>query len=159
MHSYRDFMLRELERRQRKNPSYSLRAFARDLEVPSSRLSEILNRKMGLSETRAVALADKLNLSSSEREFFIDLALAEHARSAVIKEMAQRRVQTRSESSAQNKEGDFNIRLKREDYEKAIEKIKNFRRELMNEIEVASTDKDSVYCLEVQLIELTNTES
>ena len=157
MHSYRDFMLRELERRQRKNPSYSLRAFARDLEVPSSRLSEILNRKMGLSETRAVALADKLNLSSSEREFFIDLALAEHARSAVIKEMAQRRIQTRSENSAQPSENEFNIRLKREDYEKVVEKIKNFRRELASEME-ASTDKDSVYCLAVQLFELTNTE-
>lgn len=158
MHSYRDFMLRELERRQRKNPSYSLRAFARDLEVPSSRLSEILNRKMGLSETRAVALAEKLNLSSSEREFFIDLALAEHARSAVIKEMAQRRVNARSEVPVHISDNEFNVRLKREDYEKAVEKIKNFRRELFSEIE-ASTDNDSVYCLAVQLFELSHTES
>ncbi|MBO9666790.1 MAG: DUF4423 domain-containing protein [Bdellovibrio sp.] len=98
MHNYREFILRELERRQKRNPSYSLRAFARDLEMPSSRLSEILNRKMGLSEARAMALAEKLNLEASEKEFFIDLALSEHARSAVMKDMALRRVKARTEA-------------------------------------------------------------
>lgn len=97
-HHYRDFILKELERRQRKNPSYSLRAFSRDLEVPCSRLSEILNGKVGLSEGRAVSLATKLNLSPSERDFFVDLALSEHARSAVLRDMALQRVKSREEA-------------------------------------------------------------
>lgn len=108
-HHYRDYILKELERRQRKNPSYSLRAFARDLEVPCSRLSEILNDKVGLSETRAVALATKLNLSPSEQEFFVDLALAEHARSAVLREMAQQRVKAREQAFEKIGEDQFAI--------------------------------------------------
>ncbi|WP_374080290.1 TIGR02147 family protein [Bdellovibrio bacteriovorus] len=97
-HHYRDYILKELERRQRKNPSYSLRAYARDLEVPCSRLSEILNGKVGLSESRAMNLAVKLNLAPSEKDFFVDLALSEHARSAVLRDMALKRVQAREEA-------------------------------------------------------------
>ncbi|UOF02093.1 TIGR02147 family protein [Bdellovibrio reynosensis] len=108
-HHYRDYILKELERRQRKNPSYSLRAFARDLEVPCSRLSEIINNKVGLSESRAVNLATKLNLSASERDFFVDLALAEHARSAVLREMAQKRVQVRQEAFEKIGEDEFAV--------------------------------------------------
>lgn len=108
-HHYRDYILKELERRQRKNPSYSLRAFARDLEVPCSRLSEIINNKVGLSESRAVNLATKLNLSPSERDFFVDLALAEHARSAVLREMAQKRVQVRQEAFEKIGEDEFAV--------------------------------------------------
>ncbi|WII70945.1 TIGR02147 family protein [Bdellovibrio sp. 22V] len=108
-HHYRDYILKELERRQRKNPSYSLRAYARDLEVPCSRLSEILNGKVGLSETRAMNLATKLNLSPSEKDFFVDLALAEHARSAVLRSMAAKRVQARKEALANIGEEQFSV--------------------------------------------------
>ncbi|UXR63637.1 TIGR02147 family protein [Bdellovibrio bacteriovorus] len=108
-HHYRDYILKELERRQRKNPSYSLRAFSRDLEVPCSRLSEILNGKVGLSESRAVNLASKLNLSPSEQEFFVDLALSEHARSAVLREMAAQRVKAREEAFGKIGEEQFAV--------------------------------------------------
>ncbi|WP_295904477.1 TIGR02147 family protein [uncultured Bdellovibrio sp.] len=108
-HHYRDYILKELERRQRKNPSYSLRAYARDLEVPCSRLSEIINGKVGLSESRAMNLAVKLNLAPSEREFFVDLALSEHARSAVLRDMALKRVQAREEAFEKFGEEEFAV--------------------------------------------------
>ncbi|KHD87952.1 MAG: hypothetical protein OM95_11865 [Bdellovibrio sp. ArHS] len=108
-HHYRDYLLKELERRQKKNPSYSLRAYARDLEVPCSRLSEILNGKVGLSESRAMNLAVKLNLAPSEKDFFIDLALSEHARSAVLREMALKRVQAREEAFEKIGEDQFAV--------------------------------------------------
>ncbi|WP_413288675.1 TIGR02147 family protein [Bdellovibrio sp. HCB337] len=92
---YRSYILREFERRQKKNPAYSLRAFSRDLEIPCSRLSEILNRKRGLSQRRAPLLADKLYLSPSEKEYFVDLALCEHARSGLVKNMAVKRIHAR----------------------------------------------------------------
>jgi uncharacterized protein (TIGR02147 family) len=106
---YRDYILREFERRQKKNPSYSLRAFARDLEIPCSRLSEILNRKRGLSQRRAPALADKLYLSPSEKEYFVDLALCEHARSGLVKNMAVKRINARKMISAQYDENVFSV--------------------------------------------------
>lgn len=107
--NYRYFIINELERRQKKNPAYSLRAFARDLGIPCSRLSEIINRKMGLSQARAVNLADKLSLSPSEKEFFLDLALSEHARSPVVKEMATNRVRARSAMTNQMGEDTFAV--------------------------------------------------
>lgn len=107
--NYRSFIINELERRQKKNPAYSLRAFARDLGIPCSRLSEIINRKMGLSQARAVNLADKLSLSPSEKEFFLDLALSEHARSPVVKEMANNRVRARHALTKEVGENEFSI--------------------------------------------------
>lgn len=106
---YRDYILREFERRQKKNPSYSLRAFARDLEIPCSRLSEILNRKRGLSQRRAPALADKLYLSPTEKEYFVDLALGEHARSGLVKNMAVKRINARRMMSARYDENIFSV--------------------------------------------------
>jgi len=95
--NYRNFLISELETRKRRNPSYSLRAFARDLGVPVSRLSEVINGKVGLSEERAVKIAERLGFSSSDRELFVNLVLSEHSRSAVIKKLSQQRVQQRSE--------------------------------------------------------------
>ncbi|MEK2688110.1 hypothetical protein [Bdellovibrio sp. GT3] len=165
MHNYRDFILRELEKRQKKNPSYSLRAFARDLEMPSSRLSEILNRKMGLSEARAINLAERLNLTQPEKEYFIDLALSEHARSAVMKEMALRRVKARTELIETIDSRDLSglsdgahiaIQVKREQYAHALEKIKTFQEQLAKDLE-APSESDSVYNLTVRLLEPTST--
>ncbi|WP_413575157.1 hypothetical protein ACLVWU_12805 [Bdellovibrio sp. HCB290] len=165
MHNYRDFILRELEKRQKKNPSYSLRAFARDLEMPSSRLSEILNRKMGLSEARAINLAERLNLTQPEKEYFIDLALSEHARSAVMKEMALRRVKARTELIETIDKRDISglsdgahiaIQVKREQYAHALEKIKTFQEQLAKDLE-APSESDSVYNLTVRLLEPTST--
>ncbi|MBO9665773.1 MAG: TIGR02147 family protein [Bdellovibrio sp.] len=88
-------MSEELRKRQRKNPSYSLRAFARDLGVSASRLSEVLNSKVGLSDSRAAAIADRLQLPEDDKAFFIDLVQSEHARSPITKKMALSRVKAR----------------------------------------------------------------
>lgn len=53
--NYRDLLRFELSRRKNKNPAYSLRAFARDLAVSPSRLSEILSgEKISLVTARNV---------------------------------------------------------------------------------------------------------
>lgn len=95
--NYRTYLISELELRKRRNPSYSLRAFARDLGVPVSRLSEVINGKVGLSEERAVKIAERLGFSTSDKELFVNLVLSEHSRSAVIKKLSQQRVQQRNE--------------------------------------------------------------
>src|SRR2546430_13739191 len=50
---YRRVLRKELESRCRTSPRYSLRAFARDLKISPSRLSEILSGKQGLSRAAA----------------------------------------------------------------------------------------------------------
>lgn len=81
MRTYRDVIKNKFENRLKKNPRYSLRAFARDLEVPVSRLSEVLNDKSGLSVFNAEKIAKKLDLSANEKELFLNQVLSEHGRS------------------------------------------------------------------------------
>jgi uncharacterized protein (TIGR02147 family) len=78
-----DFVMqikKQFEVRTSKNSNYSLRAFARDLDMLPSRLSDILNYKKGLSEFSANKIAAKLGLNENETELFILSAKSLHAR-------------------------------------------------------------------------------
>ncbi len=77
---YRGFLRATLSDRRGRNSSYSLRAFARALDVPASHLSMILNDKAHLSPERAAQVADHLELEGSEREYF--LLLVEYEQTA-----------------------------------------------------------------------------
>ncbi len=68
---YLSKLKQEFSRRQRVNSSYSLRAFAKDLEIDSSNMSAILKKKRGLPSHRAERMADLLKLSPKEAAFFI----------------------------------------------------------------------------------------
>ncbi len=52
--------------RRSKNKKYSLRAFARDLNIPPSRLSEILSGKRTISRKQSLTFAEQLKLSPKE---------------------------------------------------------------------------------------------
>ena len=91
--TYRHYIEREFRSRCRRNPSYSLRAYARDLDVPPSKLSEVLRKCCGLSAQSASAIIPKLKLSDQESEFFILSVEAEHSRSIVRKQQARNHLQ------------------------------------------------------------------
>lgn len=58
--------------RQRQNPRYSLRAFARDLNVDSSTLSQIMNGKRSVPSKNARDFAARLGLNEKECTLFIE---------------------------------------------------------------------------------------
>lgn len=89
---YRLILREELEMRCGKNPRYSLRAFARDLGITSSRLSEVLSGRYGLSRGAAQKVAQQLGWSDSEVNLFCDLVDAEHARAKQTRESARARL-------------------------------------------------------------------
>lgn len=91
--NYRQMLQDALESRCHKNPRYSLRSFARDLGISASRLSRVLNGRLGLSTQAAKDLADKINLSTAERELFCALVESEHARASATRALAQKRAQ------------------------------------------------------------------
>ncbi|MDO9182600.1 MAG: TIGR02147 family protein, partial [Bacteriovorax sp.] len=62
----------DLSLKQRMNPQYSLRAYAKHLGVHSSTLSQILNGKRALPLKNATTVASKLNLGPKERTLFIE---------------------------------------------------------------------------------------
>lgn len=89
---YRQFLKEHFELRTIRNPSYSLRAFARDLGLSPSTLSEVLHAKQGLSRRLAVEICERLGIQGVEKEFFCELVDSEHARSQTQKQVALQRL-------------------------------------------------------------------
>src|SRR5947207_7819225 len=87
--NFQAILNREYLSRRRKNPAYSLRAYARDLGVQPSKLSEALKGTKGFSPKLAGQIADRLNLTMDERVLFVTLVTARHARSKRAKDEAQ----------------------------------------------------------------------
>lgn len=89
---YRLILQKELMDRCESNPRYSLRAFARDLKLSPSRLSEVLNKKQGLSRSAAEQISKTLGFGQEESDYFCDLVSLKHARSVKERENAKLRV-------------------------------------------------------------------
>lgn len=70
--SYRIYLRDELLERKGKNPHYSLRAFARDLGISATVLSEVLSHKRHLSQKNFLRIADKLVLSPEEKLWILN---------------------------------------------------------------------------------------
>jgi uncharacterized protein (TIGR02147 family) len=98
----------QFEVRTSKNSSYSLRAFARDLEIIPSRLSDIMNYKKGLSEDSAKKIAAKLGLNASELELFTLSAKSQHARNNKDKQDAKDQLQKKLGSTRNIQKLDLN---------------------------------------------------
>jgi len=89
---YKTILKEELASRCRQNPRYSLRAFARDLKLSPTRLSEILSGKQGLSRPAAEKVAKALGYGATESIRFCDLVESVHARSRQGREEARVRL-------------------------------------------------------------------
>jgi uncharacterized protein (TIGR02147 family) len=72
-----------------------MRAYARDLNLSPSRLSEVLARKNGFSTKSAASIAKRIDLDTEEESWFCDLVAAKHARSLAHRREAEARVRTR----------------------------------------------------------------
>lgn len=81
------------ECRKARNPRYSLRAYARDLEIPASKLSQILRGKCGLSEARARQVAGKMGLSPAETDIFATMVATRHSRSEFARKKALQKLE------------------------------------------------------------------
>lgn len=68
---YKSLLLRELARRIEKNPRYSLRAFARAVQVDPGNFSRFLAGKAFLSSSKVNNLLTHLNLNPEEKDLFL----------------------------------------------------------------------------------------
>lgn len=82
---YRDLLRSELVERIKKNPSYSLRAMAKQVGVAPSLLSNVISGKKNLSPERALTVAKALNFSTKNRGHFISLVQLESTKSEELK--------------------------------------------------------------------------
>jgi uncharacterized protein (TIGR02147 family) len=72
MSDLRKYLADEFAQRAQKNPAYSLRAFARNLDLDSSYLSKILNGKRQLTSRTIINLCRKLGMGPDEIQKFIN---------------------------------------------------------------------------------------
>jgi len=93
----------EFAKRSQKNQQYSLRSFARDLEVSASWLSEVLSLKKGISTSKAEQVCWALKLSRSETKKFILSVQSVHARIESHRASAQMDLQTALSKNGKSK--------------------------------------------------------
>jgi len=93
---YRDTLRHAMETRCQRNPSYSLRAFARDLGLAPSRLHDVLQGRYGLSREAAAKIAKNLGLHKEEAERFCDQVESQHARGKRIRQAAAERLSAKA---------------------------------------------------------------
>lgn len=74
--NYVDYLHQVLKDRNQRNPNYSLRAFARDINLSPARLSEVLRGKGDLGVSKLNSIAENLCEEDSEKEFFKSLVIS-----------------------------------------------------------------------------------
>jgi len=87
------FLKSELQRRITRNSSYSLRAFARDIDLSPSRLSEVLSGRHGISRSSTRNICHKLSLANGQTEYWCDFVDAEFSRCSKQRELARKRLE------------------------------------------------------------------
>ncbi len=75
--SYKEFLATEIINRKLKNQGYSLRAMARDLEVPASSLSTVINTPVHFNAESIERISQNLQKPVAVSQFFMHLAMAE----------------------------------------------------------------------------------
>lgn len=88
----RDYLVLELERRRSRNPAYSLRAFARDLGIAVSTLSEVIQGRYGMSPKMVSAIAQELRLDDAHRDHLLALFERQFAKKRSVRRQAARAV-------------------------------------------------------------------
>lgn len=71
---YREYLTRIINERKRKNPSYSIAAFARSVGFSAPSLSQILSGKRPLSRKATHRFIERLGLSEEEAKVFVQMA-------------------------------------------------------------------------------------
>lgn len=90
-----DYLNFEFRLRKHRRPAYSLRAFARDLDMSPSNLCDFLKGRYGISQDRATSIGRILKWSPERREHFCDLITATYSAQSPAKKKAKFRIQTR----------------------------------------------------------------
>jgi uncharacterized protein (TIGR02147 family) len=92
MKSYASIIRDELEKRIRIRPQYSLRAFARDVQIEISMLSRVMNGKQNLSTTTAKIIAEKLFATDEEKSSFVNLVEFQTTKKQAVRELALKKL-------------------------------------------------------------------
>lgn len=99
--NYVTILNEEFEIRRSINPQYSLRAYARDLTLSPSTLSEVLRGKHHLSTRSAEKVVEKLRLSDSRKLHFLETVALNEAKDPELKKELAHRIKNRIKKETQ----------------------------------------------------------
>lgn len=109
MKSPRELLQEALSERMASNPSYSMRAFARDIALSSQQLSNVLSGQRGISSEMAEKISKRLSMSSQQKDLFCWGAIAHHSRSPSQRAVAKAKLEHLSQSALQTAYFDLDI--------------------------------------------------
>lgn len=89
---FREVLQSQFAARCRKNPRYTLRSFARDLDVAPATLSEAMTGRHVPTSRTATKIAAALTLSDRQRQLFVAMVEAQHPRSPKKRSSARTRL-------------------------------------------------------------------
>jgi uncharacterized protein (TIGR02147 family) len=84
--SARDWLYQEYQNRKRNNNSFSLRAFARLLQIPASRLCDILSGKRPITAMTGTKIVERLKYPPSQRRQFMNCVTRDYKKFRSIDE-------------------------------------------------------------------------
>lgn len=120
---FRQFLEDELARRTQSSPRYSLRAFARHLDVDSSFLSKILNGKRTVTVRTIRMFGERLNLQPEELQKFGEISKERKMKRRLERLLEKMPSDEREQSSIE-------LVVDEEKIQMAKDRIKEFRKEL-----------------------------
>lgn len=120
---FRQFLEDELARRTQSSPRYSLRAFARHLDVDSSFLSKILNGKRTVTVRTIRMFGERLNLQPEELQKFGEISKERKMKRRLERLLEKMPSDEREQSSIELVVDEDKIQM-------AKDRIKEFRKEL-----------------------------
>ena len=120
---FRQYLEDELARRTQNSPRYSLRAFARHLEVDSSFLSKILSGKRTVTMRSIRMFGQRLNLTAEELQRFGEVSREKKMKRKLERMLERMPLEDREHST-------ISINVDENRLAEAKEKIKAFRKEL-----------------------------
>ncbi|MEK2688884.1 DUF4423 domain-containing protein [Bdellovibrio sp. GT3] len=141
---FRQFLEEELARRSQNYPRYSLRAFARHLEVDSSFLSKILNGKRTVTMRTIRMFGERLNLPGEQLQQF-----AEVSREKKMKRKLERLLEKMP--SEDREQSTITITVDETRLDEAKEKIKSFRKDLAQWLDAGVTQQGKTYQISVSM--------
>lgn len=94
--TYKTYLKAALSERRRKNPLYSLRAFARQVSMSPSHLSRVMNGKAELSQDSALKVASVLNLKSRETEHFLEMVNLSGQKNKETSEFLKKKIESKT---------------------------------------------------------------
>jgi hypothetical protein len=125
---FRQYLEDELARRSQSTPRYSLRAFARHLEIDSSFLSKILSGKRTITLRSIRMFGERLNLTADELQRFAEVSRQKKMKRKLERMLERMPLEDREHST-------ISINVDENRLAEAKEKIKAFRKELAQFLE------------------------